>query len=197
LPKYRGASPIQTAILNNDKKTGLSIMKMIKEMDEGPIYCFHEVEILKHEHKRDLENKLTSLCIKNIAADLNDIFYKNLVPVEQDNSQASYCKKINKLSGRIEFSKENTADILQMHKAYVGWPGLYFEKNNLLIKIHELEEYKGNDQDLMAHSFKFIPDGLLVKTNDSEIVITYLQFPGKRIIPAADAANSYANFFEE
>jgi methionyl-tRNA formyltransferase len=67
LPKYRGASPIQTAILNNDKKTGISIMKMIKGMDEGPIYCFHEVEILNQENKRDLENKLTSLCIKNIA----------------------------------------------------------------------------------------------------------------------------------
>ena len=84
-----------------------------------------------------------------------------------------------------------------MHKAYVGWPGLYFEKNNLLIKIHELEEYKGNNQDLAAQSFKFISDGLLVKTKDSEIVITHLQFPGKRIIPAVDAANSYAKFFEE
>lgn len=197
LPKYRGASPIQTAILNNDKKTGISIMKMIKGMDEGPIYCFHEVEILNQENKRDLENKLTSLCIKNIAKDLNDIFYKNLVPVEQNNSQASYCKKINKLSGRIEFSKKSTADIFQMHKAYVGWPGLYFEKNNQLIKIHELEEYKGNNQGLAAQSFKFISDGLLVKTKDSEIVITHLQFPGKRIIPAADAANSYAKFFEE
>ena len=46
LPKYRGASPIQTAILNNDKKTGISIMKMVKGMDEGPVYCFHEVKIL-------------------------------------------------------------------------------------------------------------------------------------------------------
>ena len=197
LPKYRGASPIQTAILNNDKKTGVSIMKIVKGMDEGPVYCFHEVEILDKESKRDLENKLTSLCIKNIDDDLNNIFHKELNPFEQDDSEASYCKKINKLSGKIEFSKEYTLDIFQKHKAYIGWPGLYFEKSNIVIKIHGLEEYKGNTEDLKVKSFMFIPNGLAVKTIDSVIVITYLQFPGKRIIPATDAANSYTKFFEE
>ena len=197
LPKYRGASPIQTAILNSDKKTGVSIMQMIKGMDEGPVYSFHETEILRYENKRDLENKLTSLCIKNIASDLNNIFQKKLAPIEQNNSKASYCKKINKLSGKIDFSKENTADILQKHKAYIGWPGLYFEKNNLVIKIHELEEYKGDKGDVETKAFRFFSHGLVVKTIDSQIVITHLQFPGKRIISAADAANSYAKFFEE
>ena len=197
LPKYRGASPIQTAILNSDKKTGVSIMQMIKGMDEGPVYSFHETEIFRYENKRDLENKLTSLCIKNIASDLNNIFQKKLAPIEQNNSKASYCKKINKLSGKIDFSKENTADILQKHKAYIGWPGLYFEKNNLVIKIHELEEYKGNKEDVETTAFRFLSHGLVVKTVDSQIVITHLQFPGKRIISAADAANSYAKFFEE
>ena len=197
LPKYRGASPIQTAILNSDKKTGVSIMQMIKGMDEGPVYSFHETEILRYENKIDLENKLTSLCIKNIASDLNNIFQKKLAPIEQNNSKASYCKKINKLSGKIDFSKENTADILQKHKAYIGWPGLYFEKNNLVIKIHELEEYKGNKGDVETKAFRFFSHGLVVKTIDSQIVITHLQFPGKRIISAADAANSYARFFEE
>ena len=197
LPKYRGASPIQTAILNSDKKTGVSIMQMIKGMDEGPVYSFHETEILRYENKIDLENKLTSLCIKNIASDLNNIFQKKLAPIEQNNSKASYCKKINKLSGKIDFSRENTADILQKHKAYIGWPGLYFEKNNVVIKIHELEEYKGSKEDLKTKAFRFLSHGLVVKTIDSQIVITYLQFPGKRIISAADAANSYAKFFEE
>ena len=197
LPKYRGASPIQTAILNSDKKTGVSIMQIIKGMDEGPVYGFHETEILRYENKRDLENKLTSLCIKNIASDLNNIFQKKLAPIEQNNSKASYCKKINKLSGKIDFSKENTADILQKHKAYIGWPGLYFEKNNLVIKIHELVEYKDNKEDVETKAFRFLSNGLVVKTLDSQIVITYLQFPGKRIISAADAANSYAKFFEE
>ena len=75
--------------------------------------------------------------------------------------------------------------------------GLYFEKNNLVIKIHELDEYKGNKEDIDTKAFRFLSHGLVVKTIDSQIVITYLQFPGKRIISAADAANSYAKFFEE
>ena len=196
LPKHRGASPIQTAILNGDKKTGVSLMKMIQGMDEGPVYCFHETEILRDENKRELEDRLTSLCIKNIAADLDNIFHKKLLPAVQNDSEASYCKKINKLSGKVEFKKENTADIIQKHKAYIGWPGLYFEKNNTVIKIHGLEKYNGSSTDLKVKSFRFISSGLLVKTIDSAIVITHLQFPGKRIIPAIDAANSYAKFFE-
>lgn len=197
LPKYRGASPIQAAILNNDTKTGVSIMKMIKGMDEGPVYYLHDVEILGMDSRRDLENKLTSLCIQNIVNDLNNIFSKKVIPIEQNNADVSYCKKIDKLSGKIEFSKENTSDILQKHKAYFGWPGLYFKKNNTLIKIHGLEEYRGNVEDLEIKFYKFIPHGLVVKTADALIVITHLQFPGKRIIPAADAANSYTKFFEE
>ena len=196
LPKYRGASPIQSAILNGDKKTGVSIIKMIQGMDEGPVYCFHETQILIDENKKELEDRLTSLCIKNIAKDLNNIFYKKLSPTQQNDSEASYCKKINKLSGKVEFSKENTADIIQKHKAYIGWPGLYFEKNNMLIKIHGLHEYKDNNENLKGKNFIFLPIGLYVKTKDSSIVITHLQFPGKRIIPAADAANSYTKFFE-
>ena len=197
LPKYRGASPIQAAILNNDTKTGVSIMKMIKGMDEGPVYYLHDVEILGMDSRRDLENKLTSLCIQNIVNDLNNIFSKRVIPIEQNNADVSYCKKIDKLSGKIEFSKENTSVILQKHKAYFGWPGLYFKKNNTLIKIHGLEEYQGNVEDLEIKFYKFIPKGLVVKTADALIVITHLQFPGKRIIPAADAANSYTKFFEE
>ena len=196
LPKYRGASPIQSAILNGDKKTGVSIIKMIQGMDEGPVYCFHETQIMINENKKELEDRLTSLCIKNIAKDLNNIFHKKLLPSQQNDSEASYCKKINKLSGKVEFSKENTADIIQKHKAYIGWPGLYFEKNNMLIKIHGLHEYKDNNENLKGKNFIFLPIGLYVKTEDSSIVITHLQFPGKRIIPAADAANSYAKFFE-
>ena len=63
LPKYRGASPIQAAILNGDAETGISIMKMAAGMDEGPVYSFHRQEILASDNKDTLEKKLTSLCI--------------------------------------------------------------------------------------------------------------------------------------
>ena len=197
LPKYRGASPIQASILNDDNKTGISIMSMSKGMDEGPVYCFHEIDILESDNKIDLEKKLVSMCIKNLGNDLNNIFNNKLTPNNQNNNEASYCSKIDKLSGKIDLRKESTKEIFQKYKAFIGWPGVYFEKNNVAIKIHGLEECKGNNEDLAVNSFRFTPDGLLTKTSDSMIVITHLQFPGKRIIPALDAANSYAKFFEE
>ena len=84
---------------------------------------------------------------------------------------------------------------MQKHKAYIGWPGLYFEKNNLVIKIHELEEYKGNKEGVETKAFRFLSNGLVVKTIDSQLVITYLQFPGKKIISSSDAFNAYKSFF--
>ena len=197
LPKYRGASPIQSSILNNDNETGISIMKMTKGMDEGPVYCFHKTDILESDNKINLEQKLTSLCIKNIKNDLNNILNKKIIPADQDNAQASYCSKIDKLSGRVNFQKDTTKEIIQKYKAFIGWPGLFFEKNNIDIKVHGLEEYRTNEVDLSGDRFKFFSNGLLAKTVDSAIVITHLQFPGKRIISASDAANSYARFFKE
>tara|TARA_B100000700_G_scaffold155766_1_gene173044 strand:+ start:41435 stop:42355 length:921 start_codon:yes stop_codon:yes gene_type:complete len=197
LPKYRGASPIQASILNSDNKTGISIMKMSKGMDEGPVYCSYEMKILESDNKIDLENKLVSLCIKNLGNDLRNILNNKLTLIEQNNDEANYCSKIDKLSGKIDFTKESTKEIFQKFKAFIGWPGLYFEKNNIAIKIHGLKEYNGSKDALKEKSFKFIPDGLAVKTIDFGIVITHLQLPGKRIISASDAVNSHAKFFEK
>jgi methionyl-tRNA formyltransferase len=197
LPKYRGASPIQASILNNDYETGISIMRMSRGMDEGPVYCSHEIKILKSDNKIDLENKLVSLCVKNLENDLRNILNNKLALEEQNNDEASYCSKIDKLSGKTDFTKESTKEIFQKFKAFIGWPGLYFEKNNIAIKIHGLKEYNGNKEAFKGNDFKFISEGLAVKTSDSMIVITYLQFPGKRIISASDAANANAEFFEK
>ncbi len=197
LPKYRGASPIQASILNNDNKTGISIMRMSKGMDEGPVYCSHEMKILESDNKIDLENKLASLCIKNLEDDLHNILNNKLTLIEQNNDEASYCSKIDKSSGKIDFTKESAKEIFQKFKAFVGWPGLYFEKNNIAIKIHGLKEYNGDNEAFKENSFRFISEGLAVKTIDSAIVITHLQLPGKRIISASDAVNSHAKFFEK
>tara|TARA_B100001113_G_scaffold318328_1_gene286294 strand:+ start:883 stop:1803 length:921 start_codon:yes stop_codon:yes gene_type:complete len=197
LPKYRGASPIQASILNCDNKTGISIMRMDEGMDEGPIYCSHDMKILKSDNKIDLENKLTSLCIKNLSNDLHKIFDNKLTPVNQNNKEATYCSKIDKLSGKVDFTKESTKEIFQKFKAFAGWPGLYFEKNNIAIKIHGLKEYNGSKEALREKSFTFMSEGLVVKTIDNVIVITHLQLPGKRIVSALDAVNSYTKFFEK
>ena len=197
LPKYRGASPIQSALFNNDDLTGISVMKMTEGLDEGPVFIFHKLKILDSDNRKSLEQKLTSLCIENIEDDLSNIFEGKLAPVDQNEDNASYCKKIDKLSGKISFKDEKTDTILRKYKAYFGWPGLYFEKNNLMIKIHGITVDCENNEILKDSDYIFNNTGLKVKTMDSYIVITHLQFPGKAIITSTDAANSYAEFFEE
>lgn len=197
LPKYRGASPIQSALFNNDDLTGISVMKMTEGLDEGPVFIFHKLKILDSDNRKSLEQKLTSLCIENIEDDLSNIFEGKLAPVNQNEDNASYCKKIDKLSGKISFKDEKTDAILRKYKAYFGWPGLYFEKNNLMIKIHGITVDCENNEILKDSDYIFNNTGLKVKTMDSYIVITHLQFPGKAIITSTDAANSYAEFFEE
>lgn len=197
LPKYRGASPIQSALFNNDDLTGISVMKMTEGLDEGPVFIFHKLKILDSDNRKSLEQKLTSLCIENIEDDLSNIFEGKLAPVDQNEDNASYCKKIDKLSGKISFKDEKTDAILRKYKAYFGWPGLYFEKNNLMIKIHGITVDCENNEILKDSDYIFNNTGLKVKTLDSYIVITHLQFPGKAIITSTDAANSYAEFFEE
>ena len=197
LPKYRGASPIQSALLNDEKVTGISIMKMTHGLDEGPVYVFHKQKICDKDNKNILEDKLTSLAIKNIEKDLSDIYLSKLTPIEQDSKNISYCKKIDKLSGKITLDKEETNSIFRKYKAYYGWPGLYFELKDLKIKIHGIDVNIHKKAKFVNNKF-FFQDGLLhAKTVDGSIVITYLQFPGKGIISSNDAANSYADFFKD
>ena len=197
LPKYRGASPIHSAILDNESKTGISIMEMTNGLDEGPVYSSYEHEILISDSKIDLEEKLVVLCTQNLGKDLRDIYSKTITPVPQKNDEATYCKKIDKLSGLINFSAESAEMIFQKYKAFFGWPGIYFIKNNIVINIHGLRGFDKNECSHMDRQFKFIKNGLAVKTIDKTIVITHLQFPGKRIISSSDAANSYSKFFQE
>ena len=197
LPKYRGASPIQTALLNGEKVTGISIMRMTAGLDEGPVFIFHTQEILNSDNKNTLEKKLTSLSIKNIEKDLSNIYLDKIVPIKQDVKNISYCKKIDKLSGKINFDQEEADDILRKYKAYYGWPGLYFEWKDLKIKIHGISIIKNNNTSNAANKFYFQDNLLVAKTIDKCIVITHLQFPAKGIISSKDAANSYAVFFQD
>ncbi len=195
LPKYRGASPIQSCLLNGDKKTGISIMKMTRGLDEGPVYSLHDHEISSLSNKIDLENELVALTNKILFKSLLAIFNSSQKPLEQDNDSATYCNKITKASGMVSFLEEETEHIFRKFKALNGWPGLFFHRNGIDIKIHGMAVQAPQIEINISDNFTFSKDGIIIKTNDSSIVITHLQFPGKKIITASDAANSYADFF--
>ena len=197
LPKYRGASPIQAAILNGDINSGVTVMQMTEGMDEGPIYSKHSIPIEVNDNKKTLEEKLTKKSIDIIESELKNIFKKKLIPKEQDQKQAQYCNKITKLSGRVDFAKETSESIIKKFNAFYGWPGIFFERKNIVIKIHGLELLDKFSNIKFSEDIKFLANGIAFKTKDKPIVITYLQFPGKQIISSKNAINSYAEFFKK
>ena len=195
LPKYRGASPIQSALLSGDTHSGISIMKMTSGLDEGPVYSSNELKIPMSANKIDLEKGLTSLCKKVLMDSLVSISRHEIIPTDQEDENASYCNKITKDSGRIIFLEEDSLSIMRKFKAFHEWPGLFFEHNKTRIKIHGVCRATDIMKQNSLKKFEFIHEGIMVKTIDAAVVITHLQFPGKKIITAADAANSYADFF--
>ena len=194
LPKYRGASPIQSALLNGDDSSGISIIKMSEALDAGDIFSSFIVKINPEDNKSTLENKLTNKCITELPTILDLVKANKIEAKKQDNSSASYCKKITKSDSVIDFN-ETTRNIINKFRAFYGWPGTSFIYKDIQIKIHNMLETKIINGGKPGTIYKLDSDGLYINTNDSMIVITHLQFPNKNIISSNDVFNSYKEFF--
>jgi methionyl-tRNA formyltransferase len=194
LPKYRGASPIQSCLLNGDKKTGITFIKMSNKLDEGECIQKYEIEVHPDHNKITLEDELCNLAIENIYSVLCDITQKNFTLLKQDNNESSYCKKIDKKDSMINFTM-SSAEIYNKFRAFYEWPGISFEHKGITIKIREMYVIGDNNFNTNDNIFNFTNLGLIIKTIDKNIVITHLQFPNKNIISSSDAFNSYKEFF--
>jgi len=138
LPKYRGASPIQSSLLMGDKVTGVTYIKMNKLLDSGKIIKQFTCDINPSDNKNTLEKKLTELSINKLIEVLNYIKQDELSFVDQDETKKTYCKKINKEDGLLDFT-ENSSSIHNKFRAYYGWPGTSFVHKDTNIKIHNLK----------------------------------------------------------
>lgn len=141
LPLYRGASPIQQALLNNNTQTGVTAMLMNEGLDTGDILKIRQIEILKNDMQDDLFNKLSSEAALLTIDVLRE--FKNYLPIKQDNSKASYCKKISKQDGLVEFT--DAQDLFNKYRAFTPWPGVYLSSGLKLKKI-ELNQTVGKNK---------------------------------------------------
>ncbi len=196
LPKYRGASPIQSSLLNNDTRSGITFMKMSEGLDDGSCIEQYVIDIKNNHNKITLENDLCDLSISKILDILHGLKNHKYNLIKQDNKLASYCSKIQKSDSLVSFT-ETANQIYSKFKAYYEWPGVSFIHKNTLIKIKDMYLIDDNNIDLLGKEILLLKDGLYIKTSNKVIVITYLQFPNKNIISASDAFNSYKDFFNE
>lgn len=142
LPKYRGASPVEQALLKGDIETGVSIQQMQFKLDSGPILAEEKISINPDETKIDLLNRLNEIGGNLLLKVLPDIFEEKITAKKQDETQASYCKKIKKEDGLLDLAGDPILNY-NKYRAFFGWPGTYFFKDEKRYKITKAK-YENN-----------------------------------------------------
>ena len=174
LPKWRGAAPIQRSIINLDKETGISIMKIKEKLDSGPIYKSYKIDIQSNDNAEVISNKLSLLASEKILSNIDDILDDNLKSIEQDNSKATYANKIEKIEGKIKWN-ELAKNIIGKINGLYPIPGAWFLYKGERYKILQAEigNYNGKPGEVMNNNLE-------VSCSDVSIKILEIQRQGKR-----------------
>lgn len=186
LPRYRGAAPIQWALLNNESRTGLSAMRMDEGLDTGPVLYQEEIDISENETAGELHDRLSEMAGKFLLKVLEHWAQGKLMVLEQDDAQASYAPKINRDMALIDWGR-NTAAIHGQIRALDPWPGATTTVRGRQLKVFSsrMVIVRGRSE----HPGRIVETsdaGLVVETGDGLVEIGMLQIPGKRRLPAAD-----------
>jgi len=122
LPRYRGPSPIESAILNGDSETGVSIMQLVKAMDAGPIYSQVALPLVVTETKPELYEKLGKIGITELLKVLPSIMNEDMRPTPQDNTKATYCSLLTKQDGLLDPLQQSSLEAERKIRAFIGYP---------------------------------------------------------------------------
>ena len=178
LPRWRGAAPIQAAILANDEVTGISLMAMTAGLDCGPVFSTAELEIGSEESAGELHDRLASLGGELLVRDLGKVL-GGKTPVNQDESLATYAAKIQKQDAELDWSLP--ADQLHRHiRAYNPVPGaFFFAEGDVRVKVWQATLI--SDVDSVPGTFtQYDSDGIVVACGKGGLNLRSLQLPGKR-----------------
>ena len=138
LPALRGAAPIQRAIMNLDEEIGISIMKIVEELDSGPVSNTYKFKLDKNSNAQEISEKLSLLAAERILDNIDDILEDKAKFIEQDHSKATYAKKIDKREGQIDW-RIGASKILGKINGLFPSPGAYFSFNGERYKILRAE----------------------------------------------------------
>ncbi len=139
LPHYRGPSPIEAAIKNGDKTTGVSIMKLSPDMDAGPLYAQEALRLQDHETQPELHDKLGAMGAKLLAKTLPDILNGKIKPTEQDHTQATYCQLLTKNDSELNPKTMGAFECERKIRAHLTYPKsrLYlYGQSRIITKAH-------------------------------------------------------------
>ncbi len=175
LPKWRGAAPIQRSIINLDKETGISIMRIIEELDAGPVSKKYKISISDNDNFLTLSEKLSHLASEKLSEDIDDILEDRLIFKDQNNSEATYAKKILKSEGKIDWN-ETGEQIIRKINGLNPIPGAWFIYSGKRYKI--LRGELGNKKGIPGIVSN---DNLEVFCKENSLKIVEIQKEGKKI----------------
>lgn len=197
LPKYRGAACVQAPILNNDKETGLTAMKMDKNLDTGPILSQTTIQLVPNETAGTLYEKLSRLGADFLLETLKKYITGKIKPSPQDNKKACYVKELKKEDGKINWEK-TAEEIERFARAMTPWPGAFSQLRNadhqLRIKILEFENNILKINKYKPGEFFAFDKKLVVQCGQNALIIKSIQPEGKKIISGEDFIKGYKNF---
>ncbi len=189
LPKLRGGAPIHRAIINNETRTGITIMYMVEKMDAGDILAQEETPIFKEDNVGILHDRLSKMGAKLLIETIPDLINGKIKPIPQKEEEVTYAWNIKREEEKIDFN-QRTIDIYNQIRGLNPWPGGYALLEGKVVKIYEAR---------ISDSFfttkkngeigKIYEDGIGVSTKDGEIIITKLQPSGKRKMLAKEYLN--------
>lgn len=193
LPKYRGAAPIQWAILNGDTETGVTIMKIVEQLDAGDILSQRRTAIGPQETSQELHDRLAHLGAELLLETLPRYLSGKVVPQPQDERQASYARKIRKADGQIDWT-HSAQDILNRLRAFTPWPGAFTflprEPQPLLVKIWQAQSAPESGEPGTVLSSG--PNNLRVACGHQSLDLQILQREGGRRLPVRDFLAGHA-----
>ncbi|WP_370520624.1 methionyl-tRNA formyltransferase [Thioalkalivibrio sp. XN279] len=195
LPRWRGAAPIQAAILAGDATTGISIMSMDKGLDTGPVYKMQDTNIGELETAGELRTRLAAMCAELLAATLPEIVAGRLRPRPQDETFASYAGKITPEDAEVHWQGA-AIELARRIRAFAPRPGAWTTWRGQRLKLHRagaLAEAEGPP----GRVWRAGPEGIDVATGLGSVRLLELQAPGGRVLVARDFLNGRALLGEQ
>ena len=179
LPKYRGASPIQESLLNDDTYTGVTSMLMEEGLDSGDILGLQYLKITPSMQVSEAFEKLSVIAAKLTITTLDN--YENIKPLKQNEAEVSFCKKIKKEDGLVNFL--DAKNLYLKYKAYSYWPGIFLQSELKLKNIELIETTSSNEE---GEILEIAKDFIIIGCKKGSLKIKTLQAPSKNAISSVD-----------
>lgn len=190
LPQYRGAAPVNWALLHGDKKTGVTLMRTIAKMDAGPIYAQTETDIQPDDTTETLLGKLATLGARLLLENLPLIASGKIQPSAQDESHVVLAPGFKKEDGRMDWD-QNATKIFNHIRGMNPWPGSYTLIDNKRLKIYDGRPLVEKVTFPAGTIYALSQGGIFVACEDSTFCIREVQLEGKKRLPAAEFAHGF------